>query len=138
MPVLDTPKPSFRVYAVIFWLLVFGVAMFAHGWFGWAEGSVLVRLKNTPPYIAAPGSSTATSFYVYTLGFMAVGSLASLGAIFLAWSVLFASPSQKTNVIRVLSQPMKGRQRPAIPSWLFWGAISAFVSAFIYAAIKYT
>ena len=91
MPVLDTPKPSFRVYAVIFWLLVFGIAMFAHGWFGWAEGSVLVRLKNTPPYIAAPGSSTATSFYVYTLGFMTVGSLASLGAILLAWSVLFGT-----------------------------------------------
>ena len=135
---LDMPKPSFRVYAVIFWLLIFGLAMFAHGWFGWAEGSVLVRLKNSPPYIAAPGSSTATSFYVYTLGFMAVGSLASLGAIFLAWSVLFASPSQKTKVIRVLSQPMRGSQRPAIPSFLFWGVISVFVSAFIYAAIKHT
>lgn len=136
--VLDTPKPSFRVYAVIFWLLVFGIAMFAHGWFGWTEGSVLVRLKNAPPYIAAPGSSTATSFYIYTLGFMAVGCLAILGVVYISWSVLFSSPSNKINVIRALSQPMKGRQRPAIPLWFFWGVIFAFVSVFIYAAIKYT
>lgn len=138
MPVLDTPKPSFRVYAVIFWMLVFGIAMFAHGWFGWAEGSVLVRLKNTPPYIAAPGSSTATSFYVYTLGFMAVGSLASLGAILLAWSVLFASPRQKHEVIRVLNQPIKSRLRPTIPTWFFWGVIATFISVLVYAAIKST
>lgn len=132
------PKPPFRVYAVIFWLLVFGVAMFAHGWFGWAEGSVLVRLKNAPPYIATPDSSTANSFYVYTIGFMAVGSLATLGAIYISWAVLFAPPSKKINIIRVLSQTMKGRQRPAIPLWFFWGVIFAFVSVFIYAAIKYT
>lgn len=133
---LDRPKPSFRVYAVIFWLLVFGLAMFAHGWFGWVEGSVLIRLKNSPPYLAVPGSATATSFYVYTLGLMAVGSFASLGAILLAWSVLIASPSQKAKVIRTLSQPMKGRRRTDIPRWFFWGVIAAFITLFIYAAIK--
>ncbi len=111
--------------------------MFAHGWFGWAEGSVVIRAKNSPPYVATRGGSTATLFYVYTLGFMAVGSLASLGALFLTWSVWFGSQSRKGTIIRILSQPMKGRYHAAaIPSWLFWGAISAFVSALIYAAAQ--
>lgn len=132
----DMPKPSFRIYAVVFWLFIFGLAMFAHGCVGWMEGSVVIRSKNSPSYLATPGGATATSFYAYTVAFMIIGLLASLGAILLAWSVLFASPSQKAKVIHSLSQPLKGRKSPAVPTWLFWSVIAVFISVFVFAAIR--
>lgn len=134
----NSPRSLFRVFAVIFFLLLFGVAMFAHGWVSWSEGSILIRPRHGVPYIATPNDATASSFYAYTIGFMVIGSLASLFAGWLIWLVSCSSPARKEWTINRLSQPLKERDSPPIPVWFFWGVISAVVSIFVYAALKST
>ncbi|TXH87100.1 MAG: hypothetical protein E6Q78_15140 [Rhodoferax sp.] len=131
----ESPKPSFRVCAVIFWLLIFGLAIFAHGWLGWTEGSVFIKPKNALPFTATPNAN-ATSFYVYTLGFMAVGLLAVMGGLVLVWALLFGSESRKSTVMAMLAQPVEGRRIPVISSWFFWVVIAFTVSILFYLSIQ--
>jgi heme/copper-type cytochrome/quinol oxidase subunit 2 len=132
----NPPRVSFRASAIVFGLLVMGIAIFVHAWTGWSEGSVLIRPKNAVSYIAKPGSATAFSFYVYTIGLMVVGLVVLLAGIRSAWLISFSSSPRKNALIEVLNQPIRGRKSLSIPLWLFWGVILAFVCVYIYAAVK--
>ncbi|MBT9523121.1 MAG: hypothetical protein IV101_19770 [Dechloromonas sp.] len=131
-------RPAIRSIAFLFFSFALGLALFAHGYFGWAAGAMLISSKGKPSFIATPSGDTAFSFYAHTIGFMGIGSIITLLALWLTWLIFFSSSPKKPFFIYILSQPIWARHSLSIPNWLFWFVIGTFVSLFVYAAIKAT
>jgi hypothetical protein len=117
-------------------LLVFGLALLAHGWAALMDGSVVINPRNTAPYTATPNVNPV-SFYAFVAFTLTVGALASFLAARMTWEMFFASKVRKAELVHSLSQPIRPHpSSPRMPSWLFWGAILTLILLIVFAAMN--
>jgi hypothetical protein len=124
---------TFRAIAFLVVVMTLGAALFWHGFFGWREGAIYVPGKNQPSFIATPSGDTAASFYSHTFGFMGVGGLLVLMALWMSWSAFFSSSPKRPQVFALLASPIR-RHGTDLPWWLFWVVVLAFIVLLLWAA----